>query len=180
MPNWCNFAIKVKGDEKNIAAFDKIMNNSATSKPDSGEAMLPRIHEVVRLDAVAHIDEAFTDTASYSGMCAWSVYTSMMDGKDSYATRWRAKDAEGIYKNIRSLPELAAQLKLEIEVFSSEIGMNFAEYYRINANGQVVEDKTENLAPWPEDEEEQADFDPTEGVAFKTGNGVVPYGEFTI
>lgn len=174
MPNWCNFAVKVKGDEKSLSAFDKIMSNSASSKPVFTQVSLPRILEAERLENFQ------PNTAIYSGACAWSVHTCMMDSEDSYPVRWRKEDGKGEYSGIRSLPELAKELKLEIEVFSNEWGMNFAEYYLIGSDGDVKVNLTESLMPWPDDLNQFVEFDPTDGVSFRTASGVVPYGVFTI
>ena len=174
MPNWCNFAIIAKGSAEGLAEFSKVMENSASNKMDTQKTFLARVYEATCIDTTEN-------TATYSGMCAWSVSTCMMDTPDSYAVRWRNSDAEGeALPCVISLPELAEKLKLELEVFSNEMGMNFAEYYRITADGEVLEDRCVDLAPWPEDEEEQMDFDPTDGVEFETENCTVPYGVFTI
>ena len=174
MPNWCNFAIKAKGSTESLAAFSKIMENSASNKVDTSQSFLPRIHEAVCIDSTQ-------DTATYSGMCAWSVETCMMDNPGSYPIQWRKDDADGeALPNAISLPEIAEKLKLEMEVFSNEWGGNFAEYFRITDDGDVTEDRCVELAPWPENEEDQIEFDPTEGVEFETQTCMVPYGVFTI
>lgn len=173
MPNWCNFSIKVKGEQKNVAAFDKVMRNSASPTRVHTDGFLPRVLEVEQIDSTG-------GDATYGGLCAWSVHTCMMDAPDCYPTRWKRDDVDGKFSGVTSLPELAEKLKLEIEVFSNEFGMDFAEYYRIASDGTVEDDLEKPLMPWPEDEEEQVEFDPTDGVVFGTSSGMVPYGAFTI
>nr|MBO6295064.1 hypothetical protein [Schwartzia sp. (in: firmicutes)] len=159
MPNYCDYNLRATGSEEGLDALQRVFENSV-AKDGVGEQFV-RVFEanMRREKGVLHVN----------GCCAWSVWSAMFDETSEPVgdCRWIA------------LPEFCARYGVTVEVFGSELGLMFAEHYLVDGACRVEEHEAE-LVPYPEDENEWCDFDPTDGVVFNTARGDLAFGEFTI
>ena len=116
MANCCDFEMVVRGKSEDVEIFNKYLTDY-----DNSPKYFARIFsaEIVS-DSVA---EDGIRTVKILGDCAWSVYSCMCEGKHTYYS-------DGYDKNLTSLREATKELNLEVEVRSTESGLNFWEHYR--------------------------------------------------
>lgn len=121
MANNCCFNMMVVGSKDNVKELAAIMNYEHPEK------------KMCRIFSAYVYEEDTMPNGEYyakiSGDCAWSVYVCMFDGAHTYASQ--ISDPE-----VTTLPAESARLNLDIEVYSDEPGVGFAEHYRI-INGVV-------------------------------------------
>lgn len=124
MANNCSFNMKVVADNiENINKFISELQDGNT------------FYRVFSAEAEAPCKEGARYSACIFGDCAWSVYCSMIDVDDNtYAT----------------LETESERLGLEIEVFSTEPGLCFAEHYIYKKGFCILESETEYHEYWPE------------------------------
>ena len=156
MANYCEFMMKVKGSEDAILSFSGVLAKSLEKLTDGCLGGL-----VSYADGTIHNGCKFV-----TGVCKWSVETSFMEGEHSFYKGYSDPVKDFLKEHgltpvkLTSLPKLAEELDLTIEVFGEEPGLAFMEYYLITPKG--VE---ENICI---------------GKCFQTKKGVVTYGVFTI
>lgn len=130
MPNYCSYAMRVKGTPE---AIDEVQ--ARLTDYDHR----PHFWRVFEADRT----ETSKGVAEFSGSCAWSVYSCMCEGPSTYASQ--AEDPA----TVTSLQKTAAELHVEIEVFSEEPGVEFAEHFLYGADGTAfIEDETEFHEIW--------------------------------
>jgi len=88
-----------------------------------------RVFEADRTDDVSDAGDADMVT-EFSGTCAWSVFSCMCKGDGTYAN-----DHDG---ENTSLQETALELGCDIEVYSEEPGIGFAEHYLYTGDGKTA------------------------------------------
>ena len=132
MPNYCDYAMRVKGTYEAIDEMEKRLTDYDHTPH------FWRVFEANRTDGISEVPEG--DDADmvteFSGTCAWSVFSCMCKGKGTYANDCTDKSVT------TSLSETAKELELEIEVYSEEPGIGFAEHYLYLTDGTAVEDET--------------------------------------
>lgn len=113
MANSCYFNLKVAGDGAKCVEFYKMLESEETWAI-----------EEVELHSIGAENGCFF--MEFSGECKWSVLSAMDKREDR--------------TNERTLKQESKRLGLEIEVYSTENGVGFAEHiwYR---NGEVLEDE---------------------------------------
>lgn len=157
MPNYCNYAMRVKGSVESIDEMEKRLKDY-DNKPHFW-----RVFDADRTDDVSAVpdgDDADMVT-EFSGYCAWSVFSCMCEGEGTYATDFADKGVS------TSLSKTAKELGLEIEVYSEEPAIGFAEHFRYDANGNALaEDETEYEEVWWDRDEYEtfADLDAEYGL----------------
>lgn len=158
MPNYCSYDMLIKGKKKNIDEFFKWMiaeyhygdGLSDCYIIDTNGNHIPVAHHIgYRVFSCYHesYDSDNQDrepdeelTASCFGDVAWSCACTMFKGGSSYFSDIEDTDR----RKAISLPEACKELALEIELYSRETGMCFAEHYYINSEGEVqLEESTE-------------------------------------
>ena len=131
MPNYCNYSMKVVGKETKVDEFIKIIQ-SDYHFDDNGKCNVDRhMWRVFEADVT---DECIVDdikSVIICGYCAWSVYSCMFDGPNTYQGDHCSPTDGGTTLQIES-----ARLGLDIEVFSEETGCCFMEHYLIR-NGVI-------------------------------------------
>ena len=107
MPNYCNYQMKVKGNNENINEFISMMNYTHPQK---------QFYRVFSAD----VYESEDDYVCISGDVAWSVYCAFLSltGK-----------CEHTGKYYTFISDVSRELQLEIEIYSSEPGMCFQEHF---------------------------------------------------
>ncbi|MCY7865965.1 hypothetical protein P8918_12930 [Bacillus spizizenii] len=158
MPNYCNYSMKVTGNPEAIREFIEVIQREDRK---SGR-YLCRIFEAEVLNEET-IPEGFVEIA---GDCAWSVYSCMMEGPNTYSKddfaefNKNKQEIESLKKSNNlamkinyafeqekiesemlpsSLIRESRLLNLTIEVFSNEYGIGFQEHIVIE-NGDIVVD----------------------------------------
>lgn len=76
-------------------------------------------------------------TALIQGCCAWSVYSCMFDGPNTYFEDRQSNKA-------LTMPEACKLLHLTVEIYSSEPGMGFSEHYIVGNKGTIKLDEEKN------------------------------------
>ncbi len=71
------------------------------------------------------------------GNCAWSVLCCMIDSPSSY---YATNRDQPLREHSTTLEKESQELDLDIEVYSSEPGMEFAEHYLIS-RGEIIKDE---------------------------------------
>ena len=132
MPNWCAFDMRIVGKENNVDELVSIL------KYDHPTKSFYRILEAVEYSRFA--TPAGTITVDLYGECAWSVMVCMFEREFTYA-------AEDDRPNKTNIEVEAERLGLDIEIYSREPGMCFAEHYLIkgSAGGTIIDESNEYL-----------------------------------
>lgn len=132
-PNWCSYEMRVRGDREAVDEMCRRMG-------DMGH----RPHFWFVSDAEKTVTEHDgMVVAEFAGRCPWSIRCCMLDGEYTYADA-RASDGEAT-----SLGATARELGLDVEVFSCEPRMGFAEHYLYGADGTAIEETTDyKEVPW--------------------------------
>ena len=138
MPNICLYEMKAVGKKENVDKLVEIMNN------DYNATHMWRI-----FSADTNIISEPTDNP-YSiiiyGDCAWSVYSCMFDGPHTYQNANKNHD-----KNGTDIITLSKELQLDIEIFSEESGMCFAEHYMIIKGNLEIDESTDFIEYYDEE-----------------------------
>ena len=141
MPNYCNYEMKIKGSKRAIQRVVDCLKadyNYTIGKPSHKHFF--RVFEVFCEDEFEKNEDG-TYTLFVFGDCAWSVYSCMMKGENTYYNSVKAE-----YPNTFMGTTLLEQSKnCEIEVFSEEEGMCFSEHYLFKNGEMLIDDcvKTE-------------------------------------
>lgn len=192
MTNWCTYRIKVVGKKENIQKFEDWLNAGYTYcgnniSPNMEESVknmqkagwnhyAKRGHHLYsnsdkhffRVDSV-HEEKTVEvkgdgKIAKYlHGVCAWSVYSCMMPGTYTYYfDAISGVHGELALEHATNLLLASEELGLDIEVYSKEPGVGFAEHYLIKQGELEIDDETEYRCQWDEDpvsgEEEIVEF----------------------
>lgn len=144
MPNYCSYTMAVRGRKCNVDEFISILQYNHPKY-----AMF-RVFEAEVYDTNVY---GMVKKVYIYGYCAWSVDCCMMPGFASYYSGWYEAYQNALNGKLdRSYPNIltsklgtnlineSSRLHLEIEVYSTEPGIGFCEYYRIS-NGIVLADK---------------------------------------
>lgn len=122
MANLCSYEMRVKGTPEAVDEMELRLTD-----PDHAPRFR-RVTDTVRTDEKRDGDLLVT---SFSGACAWSVATCMLESPLSYASSEEANVTT-------SLCQTASELGLEIEVYADEISSELAEHYHYAADGTVL------------------------------------------
>lgn len=169
MPNYCDYTLKVVGNEKSVKAFINYLGNNyhyfRTEDRDKGQFQFPKdddfrkyklhfndgkgnelltdykkhFYRVFDADVMEEGEQDDKYYAIITGDCAWSVHSCMMSGPYSYYSD-NVNDNELRKEHSTTLVLESKSLKLKIEVYSAEPGMGFAEHYLID-NGKILVDE---------------------------------------
>lgn len=163
MPNYCNFTMKIKGKAGDIMTLANWLNadyhyveegNDASwnQPPKNGSEVIFKEgnitlytneeHHFYRVFSFDVGDITEEDDGLYSvigfGDCAWSVYSCMFDGPQTYYGDH--KDG-GVRTHAITIPDACEKLGVWVEIFSSEPGCCFAEHYRVSNTGAIEENE---------------------------------------
>lgn len=138
MPNYCDYSMCVKGKKENIKEFIKVIqaDYDYNSMRFSFDRHMFRVFEA-NCEEIEQVGEDMYQ-AIINGYCAWSVSSCMLGEPHSYYARGKETYNEKIFRGT-TLPLESERLGIDIEVYSSEIGMCFQEHYIIR-NGIVEVD----------------------------------------
>lgn len=129
MANLCSYEMKVVGKKENIKEFIKVMQSNYDynlMKFDFDRHIGGRVFEV-NCNEIQTRNDGLYETYIV-GSCAWSVSSCMLDGGSYYNL---IKKIHGEKCRSTTLEIESKSLDLDIEVFSTEAGMCFAEHYLI-------------------------------------------------
>ena len=170
MANTCEYNMMVKGKKKDVDTLVKWLNAGYDYFiDDNGNPTLvcDSDHHFYRVLSAqsGEIDGEDEDIIRQTvhGDCAWSVATSMLKGRELiYST------PDDRFKDIRkdvNLIDASWLLDLEIEVYSKEPGMCFAEHYLIDNGKMIIDDCTDYqeicLAEYETKEQAEEDLNTT-------------------
>lgn len=172
MPNICDFSIKAVGKKESLDELLAIMNNGyhycSTKEEiqkeeergnyklrfslDGGEVLFTNHDKhLYRVFECDKYDEDVTkagQTAYYlTGNCAWSVYSCMFQGYGTYYSSCPERTHH------TTLPLISKDLGVDVEVYSSEPGMAFAEHYIIEKGEVLVDECVEYEEYYTDDED---------------------------
>lgn len=139
MPNYCDYSMRVKGKKENIEEFIEIIKadyNYYTMKFTAKR----HLHRVFEADVVNEPDEICDGIydAIIDGYCAWSVSCCMFDGAHSYYQQLKSEYGD-MFRGT-TIPIESKRLDLDIEIFSSEPGIQFMEHYIVKKGDIVLEE----------------------------------------
>lgn len=118
MANNCFYNMRIKGAEKDVKEFIDILTYK---HPDKLHFARIFSAEIVQTDSRDNLY-----IADICGDCAWSVYSCMFTGPMSYYTSHHKADS-----TLSNISIESKRLHLDIEIYSTKIGMGFAEHYLI-------------------------------------------------
>lgn len=147
MPNDCTFEMRAAGTPE---AIDEFM---ARLLDYDHRPHFWRVFEAIKLNCVQNPDDGRAHATIY-GYCAWSVHSCMNKGFGTYADEFHDKDPTAT----TSLRDTSHDLNLEIEVYSQEPGIGFAEHYHYN-NGEVIVEEERDYCEYYYDESEYDSFE---------------------
>ena len=125
MPNYCSYDMHVKGAPGDVDAFIALMTDYDAPKH------FYRVFDATEYDRADNGDG--TVTAMICGDCAWSVASCMTtDSPMTYCSS---------HEDGTSLMEQSADKHLDIEVYSEEPGMCFAEHYLYRDGEEIVNEE---------------------------------------
>jgi len=161
MPNYCDFSMHIKGQKKDVFKLAEWLSAdySYSSTPniyvEREGVKIPTEHHIgwrvfecyYQEDAFANLPIDSNITLYLSGYCAWSVYSSMMEGPFTYYTDNHADMMKARGEDLSlTLPQACKKLSVEVELFSNEPGMCFSEHYHIGSDGKIkLEEETEYI-----------------------------------
>ena len=125
MANECIYTLKAAGTEEHVRELLDIMQYK---KEDT--AMFARIFSAEE-EGINSLTDGRT-LLTIGGDCAWSVYSCMFGGVLTYY-----ESAKTSYPQLSTIPAESARLGLDIEIYSTEPGIGFAEHYRV-INGEII------------------------------------------
>ena len=129
MANNCCYEMKIKGKETNVKEFLTIIQYKHPK-----EIHFARIFSAEILNE--YTDKNNQYIAEVAGDCVWSVYYCMFTGFATYYT-----DTCKEIPTLSNIPKESKRLNLDIEIYSTEPGMCFAEHYIVK-NGNIEIDET--------------------------------------
>ena len=136
MPNYCHYTMRVRGSYEAIDEMERRLTDYDHTPH------FWRVFEADRVDEPSRQGDGSADmVAEFDGTCAWSVNACMCDGPLTYAGDF-SKNPETA-PCCTSLAKTAEELGIDIEVFSEEPGMGFAEHYRYLRGEAPIEEETE-------------------------------------
>lgn len=115
MANRCDFSMIIRGRAADVDTFYRYLTDY-----DGSPKYFARIFSA-DIDGDSRAEDG-TRTLRVSGDCAWSVYSCMCDGSHTYY----GDDETGKLTCLRDATE---ELHLEVEVCSTEPGLNFWEHF---------------------------------------------------
>lgn len=165
MPNYCDFEMKIIGNEESRERFISYLNaNYHYNIIDNDNYELDyctadkhffRVFEAEKIDEIFYnqIDPDFTIV---SGNCAWSVITCMFNEPEgTYYGDWASHNFYNCdnFKGTHIL-EATKELNLMVEIFSMESGLDFMEHYVIDNGKLLVNDCQNYIEDYNEETEE--------------------------
>lgn len=152
MPNYCDYAMKIKGSKRVIERVVKCLTTDydySKRKPAEHKHFF-RVFEAWfnnNKDEMKRNEDG-TYTLQVNGYCAWSVHSCMCSGAHTYY-----EDCKKEHPNNFMGTTLKEQSKnCEIEVFSEEPGCMFSEHYLFK-NGKCLIDDCIEISATEEDED---------------------------
>ena len=175
MSNDCLFTMYVAGRKADVEA----VHNRLDYESDSAVSFA-RIKDVEPMyEPWAASDDGEVVLMAFYGCCAWSVETCMRDGDERYHSYPQNPEVT------TTLELTARELDVDLEVYSSELGMGFAEHYRYEGgSGECLADETVDYhESWFDDqtdfEENREAYGVPEGITFDDlDDGVYRTGGF--
>ena len=142
MPNYCHYTMRVRGSYEAIDEMERRLTDYDHTPH------FWRVFEADRVDEPSRQGDGSADmVAEFDGTCAWSVNACMCDGPLTYAGDF-SKNPETA-PCCTSLAKTAEELGIDIEVFSEEPGMGFAEHFLYDNEGTVlIEDTVDFYEVW--------------------------------
>ncbi len=135
MANNCFYQMRVVGKKENVEEFIRVLNY------EDDNHWLSRIFSAY--------DEGWENlkdgrvACSIYGDCAWSVHSCMFSGYGSYFG-----DGTDAKTGQTTVGMESRRLQLEIEIYSTESGIGFAEHYFIRNGEVLISDETDYNEYW--------------------------------
>lgn len=139
MPNICFATLQVTGMKSSIEEFAECLeaDYNYRTMEFSHKPHFFRVFEVDRGEM--NFIEGLIYTQTFYINCAWSIYSCMMEGPFSYYNSIMVDNIKEGKENFAThLVAISRDLKLDIEVWSNETGMCFAEHIHIR-NGEILD-----------------------------------------
>lgn len=147
MPNYCDVRLRVRGRRDCVDEFINVVRaDYAYRRVDSGKQSVfshkPHFYRIFEVDIIDKVTCNMMTFADIWLECAWSAYCCMMHGPFSYFNEAHTDEHIKEYgPNYGTTLDIESRrLHLDIELFSSEPGMQFQEHLRI-VNGVIVADE---------------------------------------
>lgn len=145
MPSYCDFEMKVTGSKNNVREFLNVLKRKDCDEPHFQRIIEASVYKEETLENSSY-------TAYIKGCCAWSVHTCMLNGDGTYNN-----DIEDEEQTI-TLESESERLGINIEVWSKETSLGFAEHY-IYQSGEEVLNECFSCEYTSEETDEDTDLD---------------------
>lgn len=167
MPNYCSYSMKVKsGKEENIKEFLEIMRADYNYNEEGVNVCNTRHffrifeaepQQIAEGKENKDLEIGKDDDGKFymiiDGYCAWSIYMCMFSGEGTYyyckANAEHGDKSMGVH-----IEEISKELKLDIEIFSEETGLEFMEHYIIEEGDLVLEEEFDYQELYDEETDE--------------------------
>lgn len=134
MANECDFGMRITGRRRDIEEFLGVIDIFSQAKRDRciRGVLLTKSKKKDVLTQFEKISDDDITTYEIEGFCRWSVYSAMLEGE--HTDYQECKDLND--DKVTSLLRESELLNLVIEVYGSEPGLGFEEYFFIKF-GQI-------------------------------------------
>ena len=161
MANICEYTMRIRGKGKDLQKFVAYLSADYSISHDDKKAWCSsehhigyRVFDVWGSEELLFIENEQEATIEIYGDCAWSLVTCLMDDEVSgYLKQNRERDPY-----VWSLKEASANLNLDIEAYSRECGMEFAEHIFYKLGAIIIDECVDYMEVCIEDYETYEDF----------------------
>jgi len=160
MANICEFTLRIRGKGKDLKKFAeylcadyRIANNGSPARCSKDHHIGYRIFDVWGQDELLFAEDEEILTAELYCDCAWSMYSCLMTGEHTYISENEDKDPY-----VWSIEKASENLHIELEAYSSEPGMCFAEHIYIKDGKKIIDDCVDYEEIYVEDYESYRDL----------------------
>ena len=170
MPNYCNYSMKVVGNKENIEEFIKVLqcNYNYRTNEFTFKRHFWRVFEAEPESIEERSDGKYETYVN--GYCAWSVFSCMMDGDGTYQNDKKKEiidSDEVIINHGTTLQAESENLGLDIEIYSTEPGIEFAEHYLYKHGEEIINEETKYSELYFDSEDEMKEYNKKQGTDYK-------------
>lgn len=141
MANDCLYEMRIRGKRKEVKRFIDCLkaDYDYTDGKKPANKHFFRVFDCYDEDEYENVGDGLVEKYVW-GYCAWSVHSCMCEGESTYYENVK----ENHPKTFMGTCLREASKNLQVEIFSEETGMCFAEHYYYN-NGQCVCDECSEI-----------------------------------
>lgn len=150
MANMCAFSMKVVGEKSNVDQF-------VSALEQKGKFCMGR-------GGLIDVKDDFDGGSILYGDVKWSLLSSLIE--DAVSMREQKESGNGLWMNngfidnheFVTLPEASELFKVDVEVYSTEPGLEFAEHILVRKGATVIDDSVPYQEIWFDEYMNYAEF----------------------